>query len=126
MAKIQNISEIHPTLGFTEFDILENYRKSFHESEPGRLHSLFPFECMAKAGRPVGESGVCLQDHKDDLCGRTEYVPAAQTLFRQTCGFCHTLKQKQRMKPAKPTLMKTLAVFFQNIKFCKAQSRVNF
>ena len=75
---------------------------------------------------PVGESGVCLQDHKDDLCGRTEYVPAAQTLFRQTCGFCHTLKQKQRMKPAKPTLMKTLAVFFQNIKFCKAQSRVNF
>ena len=24
MAKIQNISEIHPTLGFTEFDVLEN------------------------------------------------------------------------------------------------------
>ena len=23
MAKVQNISEIHPTLGFTEFDILE-------------------------------------------------------------------------------------------------------
>ena len=48
MAKIQNISEIHPTLGFTEFDILEKYRKSFHESELGRLHSVFPFECMAK------------------------------------------------------------------------------
>ena len=29
MAKIQNISEIHPTLGFTEFDILEKYRKNF-------------------------------------------------------------------------------------------------
>ena len=25
MAKIVNISEIHPTLGFTEFDILEKY-----------------------------------------------------------------------------------------------------
>ena len=49
MAKIQNISEIHPTLGFTEFDILEKYRKSFKESELGRLHSVFPFECMAKA-----------------------------------------------------------------------------
>ena len=49
MAKIQNISEIHPTLGFTEFDILEKYRKSFHESELGRLHSVFPFERMAKA-----------------------------------------------------------------------------
>ena len=49
MAKIQNISEIHPTLGFTEFDIPEKYRKSFHESELGRLHSVFPFERMAKA-----------------------------------------------------------------------------
>ena len=49
MAKIQNISEIHPTLCFTEFDILEKYRKSFNESELGKLHSVFPFECMAKA-----------------------------------------------------------------------------
>ena len=48
MAKVQNISEIHPTLGFTEFDIIEKYRKSFHESELGRLHSVFPFERMAK------------------------------------------------------------------------------
>ena len=39
MAKIVNISEIHPTLGFTEFDILEKYRKSFNESELGKLHS---------------------------------------------------------------------------------------
>ena len=44
MAKIQNISDIHPTLGFTEFDILEKYRKSSNESELGRLHSVFPFE----------------------------------------------------------------------------------
>ena len=47
MAKIQNISEIHPTLGFTEFDILEKYRKSFKESELGRLHSVFPFDSIA-------------------------------------------------------------------------------
>ena len=49
MAKIQNISEIQPTLGFTEFDVLEKYRKSFYESELGRLHSVFPFDRMAKA-----------------------------------------------------------------------------
>ena len=53
MAKIVNISEIHPTLGFTEFDILEKYRKSFNESELGKLHSVFPFECM-QSRRPVG------------------------------------------------------------------------
>ena len=47
--KIQNISEIHPTLGFTEFDVLEKYRKSFNESELGWLHSVFPFDRMAKA-----------------------------------------------------------------------------
>ena len=29
MAKIQNISEIHPTLGFTEFDILEKLSQEF-------------------------------------------------------------------------------------------------
>ena len=43
MAKIAKISEIHPTLGFTEFDILEKYRKIFHESARGLLHSLFMF-----------------------------------------------------------------------------------
>ena len=48
MAKIRNISEIHPTLGFTEFDILEKYRKSFNASELGRLHSVFPFDSIAK------------------------------------------------------------------------------
>ena len=74
---------------------------------------------------PVGESGVCLQEHKGDLCGRTEYVPAAQVPVRQGCGFYHTIKRKQRMKPAKLTLMKTLAIVFQNIKFWKTQSRVN-
>ena len=50
MAKIQNISEIHPTFGFTEFDILEKYRNSFKESELGRLHSVFPFDCIAHQG----------------------------------------------------------------------------
>ena len=39
---------------------------------------------------------------------------------------CHTFKRKHRMKPAKLTFMKTLAMFFYNIKFCKAQSWVNF
>ena len=36
------------------------------------------------------------------------------------------LNLKDRMKSAKLTLMKTLAIFFQNIKFCKAQNWVNF
>ena len=56
----------------------------------------------------------------------TEYVPAAQMGFGQAGGFRHTLERKDRMKSAKLTLVKTLAVFFQNIKFCEAQSGVNF
>ena len=73
----------------------------------------------------VGKASVGLQYHKTDLCTRTENVLASQTLLRQTCFFCHTLKRKNGMKPAKLTLIKTLAIFFQNIKFCKALSRVN-
>ena len=48
MPKIQNILEIPPTLCFTEFDIIEKYRQSFHESELSKLYSIFPFERMAK------------------------------------------------------------------------------
>ena len=48
MAKIAKISEIHPTLGFTEFDILEKYHKSFKESELGRL----------RKDRPYGPEGI--------------------------------------------------------------------
>ena len=58
MAKIQNISEIHPTLGFIEFDVLEKYHKSFNESELGRIHSVFPFERMAKT---IGLAGQRLK-----------------------------------------------------------------
>ena len=70
----------------------------------------------------VGESGVGFQEHEGNLCRRAEDGPAPQTMFRQACSFCHTIKREYRMKPAKLTLIKTLAVFFQNIKFCKAQS----
>ena len=48
MVKIRKLSEIEPTLGFTEFDILEKYRQSFEKSELGRLHSLFPFSELAQ------------------------------------------------------------------------------
>lgn len=47
MVKIQKISEIHPTLGFTEFDIFEKYQVSFESSELGRIHRVFPFSALA-------------------------------------------------------------------------------
>ena len=68
MTKIQNISEIHPTLGFTEFDVLKKYRKSFNESELGRLHSVFPFESMAK--------DIGLSEHR--LGCRNIFTPSAK------------------------------------------------
>ena len=80
MAKIQNISEIHPTLGFTEFDILEKYRKSFYESELDRLHSVFPFERMEKA-----------EDLSEQRLGRRNiFRPSAKTalmLLKAYTGF---------------------------------------
>ena len=53
MAKIVNGNS--PSLGFTEFDILEKYRSEL-------IHSVFPFECMAKAAglsdRRLGVQGT--------------------------------------------------------------------
>ncbi len=74
----------------------------------------------------VGEAGVRLQNHEGNLRRRTEDVPASQSLLRQAHSLCHTLKRKYRIKFAKLTLMKTLAIFFYDIKFCKAQSWGNF
>ena len=71
MVKIQNISEIHPTLGFTEFDILEKYRKSFNESELGWLNSVFLFERIAKT---VGLS-------ERNLGRRNIFSPSAKISF---------------------------------------------
>ena len=74
---------------------------------------------------PVGETGIGLQYHKGNLGTRTENVPTSQTLLRQACFFGYTLKREHGMKPAKFTLMKTLAIFFQNIEFCKAECWLN-
>lgn len=49
MAKIQRISSIEPTLGFTEFDILQKYRQSFELSELGRLYNVLPFSKLARS-----------------------------------------------------------------------------
>lgn len=48
MVKIRNIFEIHLTLGFTEFDFFSKYRKIFDESKLDKVHSVFPFERIAK------------------------------------------------------------------------------
>lgn len=69
MAKIQNISQIEPVLGFTEFDILQEYRKSFECSELGRLHSVFPFVSLA---RKLGLKSSCP--------GRRSYFSASSKL----------------------------------------------
>ena len=55
-------------MGFTEFDILEKYRKSFNESGLGRLYAAFPFERMAKA--------INLAEHR--LGRRNIFSPSAK------------------------------------------------
>ena len=46
MAKIQKISQLQPTFGFTEFDIYQSYRDSFYSSELGKLYQAFPFSAF--------------------------------------------------------------------------------
>lgn len=49
MAKIQKISQLQPTFGFTEFDIYQSYRESFYLSELGKLYRAFPFSEFCKS-----------------------------------------------------------------------------
>lgn len=62
MRKIQKFCDLHPTIGFTEFDIFTSYRQSFLSSELGKIHSLFPFEELSKS------FGL-----KENPLGRTSY-----------------------------------------------------
>ena len=62
MLKIQKISELEPTIGFTEFAIYTDYGQSFLSSESGRLKSLLPLASLAKS--------LCL---KENLKGRPSY-----------------------------------------------------
>ena len=48
MRKIRKISELQPSISFTEFDIFKDYGQSFLHSELGRLHSLLPLRSLSK------------------------------------------------------------------------------
>jgi putative transposase (fragment) len=45
--KLRKISDITPTLPFTEFDFLQHYRDSFAKSELGRIRAQLPLEELA-------------------------------------------------------------------------------
>lgn len=45
--KIRKISDIQPSLPFTEYDFLQKYRESFAGSELGRIYALLPLKEMA-------------------------------------------------------------------------------
>ena len=59
MVKIQKISRLEPTLGFTEFDIYQCYKSSFESSESGRLHALFPFKLFCQSTGLVSSRVGC-------------------------------------------------------------------
>jgi hypothetical protein len=49
MTKVIKISDIHPTIGFTEFDLYRQYEKSFHSSELGLLRLSLPLDSIAQS-----------------------------------------------------------------------------
>lgn len=48
MAKVRNLAEIAPNIGFTEFDFYDLYRSTFEKSELGRIKKLLPLRKMAE------------------------------------------------------------------------------
>ena len=47
MRNIRRISDLQPTLGFTEFDIFKSYRQSFLNSELCKIYELLPFSTLS-------------------------------------------------------------------------------
>ncbi len=78
MAKIQNISEIHPTLGFTEFDILEKYRSDsgFCAVRPVRLdRSVKAFVDFIGSSPAQKNKIFCFSEQeKNSLTGGTRFA----------------------------------------------------
>ena len=64
MRKIQKISELQPTISFTEFDIFKDYGQSFLDSELGKLHALLPLKSLSR------KLGL-----KESHLGRASYFP---------------------------------------------------
>ena len=62
MCKIRKISDIQPTIAFTEFDIFRDYGQSFLSSELGKIHQLIPFSALSKSLKL-----------KESSLGRTSY-----------------------------------------------------
>ena len=47
MRKVRDISDLEPTISFSEFDFYQNYQRSFQESELGRLHRALPLVSLS-------------------------------------------------------------------------------
>ena len=58
MRKIQKISDLDPTISFSEFDFYKSYETSFYDSELGGLYRAIPFASLANSlGLKESEQG---------------------------------------------------------------------
>ncbi|MDR0295540.1 MAG: hypothetical protein LBH91_05035 [Prevotellaceae bacterium] len=64
MRKIQKISELQPTISFTEFEVFKDYGQSFLRSELGKLQVMLPLKSLSK------ELGL-----QESPLGRKTYFP---------------------------------------------------
>ena len=56
MAKVRNLAEIAPNIGFTEFDFYDLSRSTFEKREMGRIKKLLPLRKMAENFGMVSKS----------------------------------------------------------------------
>lgn len=83
MRKIQQISELVPSIPFSEYDFYKQYQDHFPTTELGRLYQLFPFKsiaaklklCQSRLGRsnyfsPEGKVALMVLKHYSGLSDR--------------------------------------------------------
>jgi hypothetical protein len=110
MRKIRKISELQPKIGFTEFDIFNEYKKSFDTSELGKIHRVLPLKALAKEiglrDSHIGRSSYFSPESKVALMFLKSYTGLsdkdliaqlnANLHFQFLCGICITPMQALR------------------------------
>lgn len=85
MVKIADISNLTPTLGFSEFDFYNGYRPNFSSSELGRLHACIPFSSLARTlglrDAPLGRKSYFCSQGKLALMFLKSYTGLSDALL---------------------------------------------
>ena len=101
--KLRKISDITPTLPFTEFDFLQHYRDSFAKGELGRIRVQLPLKELAAELHQYEKSGkqqiIICTDEQNVITGLD--IETSLSITKMNLGVCKRMEHLQCMNQRK-------------------------